>query len=308
MDLTFLGTGGAWGLPELNCDCLICRELRKKDEKRGRTSILLSGKSNLLIDCGPDAKSQLSRNMVHRIDAVLISHEHGDHYMGLDELFAYKRNAPRNAFLPIPVFLTAESLSVVQARFSYMAQMGVLEWRKIKVGEWFSQGEFSIFPFKTEHGGFARGSVGYVIAFDDQHRRQVRLVYTSDFVNMPEIPTELNRPEYLVIQSFWLNEPLQNRPHHMSFQRALFFIDRLQPKKETFLVHIGDGEMVPGDPANRMAKKYEPKEPMRPPSGIEPYPIPLNQLQWQKTVNRIVSDRDLPYKITVAQDDLCVRL
>ena len=34
MDITFLGTGGAWGVPELNCDCLICREMRRKGEKR----------------------------------------------------------------------------------------------------------------------------------------------------------------------------------------------------------------------------------------------------------------------------------
>ena len=94
----------------------------------------------------------------------------------------------------------------------------------------------------------------------------------------------------------------------MSFQKAIHFIELLKPERETFLVHIGDADMVSNDPANNLLKKYEPKEPMRPPSGGDPYPIPLDQEQWQKTVDRITSDRDIPYKITVAYDDLCVRL
>ena len=66
--------------------------------------------------------------------------------------------------------------------------------------------------------------------------------------------------------------------------------------------------MVPGDPANRNAKKYAPKEPLRPPAGGDPYPIPLNQNEWQKTIEHIMTDRGLTYKITVAYDDLKIRL
>ena len=87
MKLTFLGTGGTWGLPELNCDCMICRDMRQKQEKRERTALLFSGRSNLLIDCGPDIAAQLSRHAVRRLDGVLITHEHGDHYIGLTSSF-----------------------------------------------------------------------------------------------------------------------------------------------------------------------------------------------------------------------------
>ena len=304
VDLTFLGTGAAWGLPELNCNCLICQELRRKNERRDRTSLLLSGETTLLMDCGPDAKYQLSRNNVDRIDAVLISHEHGDHYMGLDELFAYKRNSSRTAFSAIPVFLTAKSWEVVGPRFGYLENMGVIETHKIAPGKWFRYKDFNIFPFKTDHGSFAMGSVGFVVRFKNQHGIDVRLAYTSDFMGLPDIPQELIYPDYLVIQSFWLNEPRYNRPHHMSFQRAIEFIDRLKPKKDTFLVHIGDADRVEGDPANDTAKKYEPKDPLKPLKGGDPYPVPLSQSQWKETVNTIISDRGLPYHITVAHDDL----
>jgi phosphoribosyl 1,2-cyclic phosphate phosphodiesterase len=308
MNITFLGTGGAWGVPEINCDCLICREMREREEKRERTALLISNKTNLLLDCGPDIRAQLLRNGVDRIDGVLISHEHGDHYMGLDELFPYKRNVPRDAFRPIPVHLTAESWEVIGPRFAYLEQMEVIEINKIKPGKWFQQGEFDVLPFRTEHGDFAKGSVGFAVRSKDQFENEIRLVYTSDFMDIPEIHPELINPDYLIIQSFWLNEPISNRPHHMSFQRAIHFIDLLKPKKETFLIHIGDADMVKGDSANTNAKKHPPKDPLRPPSGGEPYPIPLNQEQWQKTAKRIMSDFGLPYRVTVTYDDLCVYL
>ena len=306
MEITFLGTGAAWGVPELNCDCLICREMRRRGEKRERTSLLLSNDTTLLIDCGPDARSQLSRHDIDKIDGVLISHEHGDHYMGLDELFAYKRNVPREMFRRIPVYLTAESWDVIGLRFAYLEELGVIEIRIIEPGKWFKHREFDIFSFKTGHGSFAKGSVGFLIRSNDSNGNKVSMTYTSDFNSLPEIPNDLLESDYLIIQSFWLNEPLNNRPYHMSFQRAINFIEHLKPKKETFLVHIGDADMVPADPYNDNAKKYKPKDPLRPAKGGDPYPIPLNQAQWQETVDQIMFNRELPYKVTVAHDDLCI--
>ena len=92
----------------------------------------------------------------------------------------------------------------------------------------------------------------------------------------------------------------------MSFQRALKFIKQWRPVKETFLAHIGDGDVIPGDPANRMLKKNKPGNPLRPPSGGDPYPPPLNQEQWQKVAEQIRSDFNLPCKITAAYDNLVV--
>ena len=67
MELIFLGTGGAWGIPEVKCECLICRELRKKGEKRDRTSFLLRGESNLLVDCGPGIRAAINEQVAKTI-------------------------------------------------------------------------------------------------------------------------------------------------------------------------------------------------------------------------------------------------
>jgi len=74
----------------------------------------------------------------------------------------------------------------------------------------------------------------------------------------------------------------------MSFQRAPGFIDRWAPKHRTCLVHIGDGDPVPG--------------------GGGPYPIPRCGEEWQALVDRIVRDRGLSHAIVVAGDGLRVAL
>ena len=306
MELTFLGTGAAWGLPELACDCKTCETMRAKQEKRTRTSLLLRGKATLLIDCGPDAREQLKRHAVSHIDAVFISHEHNDHYIGLDELFAYLRNRPDGTFAPIPVFLTEPTCRVVRQRFAYLEDMKVIKNEIVEPGIWFRIKEFEGFPFDTDHGAFARGSVGFLVRIREDQGRTTSIVYTSDFKDIPEMPDELVGPDYLVMQCFWLNEPANNRPSHMSFQSALSFIEAIRPKKGVYLVHMGDADMIPGDPANHYKKKYAPADPLISPANGEPYPIPMNQNQWQAIVNRIVSDRNLSYNVTVAYDGLTV--
>ncbi|MFZ7113229.1 MAG: MBL fold metallo-hydrolase [Desulfatiglandales bacterium] len=308
LDLIFLGTGGAWPIPELGCDCRICREMRRKKEQRKRTALLLRGQGTLLIDCGPDIASQLAEYNPGKPDGVLITHEHGDHYLGLDALSSYKRSCPRDRYVPIPVFITPKSLEVVGAHFGYLEQSGVIRFRLIEPGRPFSFMDFHLLAFKTNHGGFAPGSVGYVIECPGTKGEVVRLVYTSDLVDLPVSPRALFDPDYLIIQSFWFNEPRENRANHLSFQRAVDYIRQWNPRKETFLVHIGDGDAVPGDPANAMAKKIEPADPLSSPSSGTPYPVPLNQEQWQEGVNRVMTEHKLPFKVTVAYDHLCVSL
>ena len=308
MELVFLGTGAAWGLPELNCTCKICEEMRRKGEKRTRTALFLKGASSLLIDCGPDIRSQLALLRHQGPEGVLITHEHGDHYIGLDELFVYKRLAPRGTFQPIPVYLSSASWEIIRRRFDYLEDMGVIQTVFVEPGRWFTHRGYRLFPFKTDHGSFAAGSLGFLIRGPRSDGEEVTLLYTSDFMELPDIPKEILHPDYLVIQSFWLNEPEENRPRHMSFQRAMEFISRLEPQKATFLVHMGDADMVPGDPANAMLKKYRPLDPLKPPGSDTPYPIPMNQEQWQEAVNRILRDRNLDYRIIVAKDGLNVPL
>ncbi|MBS1237744.1 MAG: metal-dependent hydrolase, beta-lactamase superfamily, partial [Deltaproteobacteria bacterium] len=191
-------------------------------------------------------------------------------------------------------------------RFGYLEQMGVIRVHEVTPKSFSPVAGFDVFPFRTEHGAFARGSVGYLIK--SRSSTPFRLVYTSDFMSLPEIPEEIVHPDYLILQCSRLNEPVKNTPQLMSFQRALEYMKLLMPTREIFLVHIGDGDQVPGDPTNTMTKKREPANPLTPPGSSHPYPIPMNQDQWQSVVNQILSDYHLNFKCTVARDGLTLSL
>lgn len=99
MKLKFLGTGTSQGVPVIGCDDEVCLSTDKKD-KRFRTSALITtdAQKKILIDCGPDFRMQMLDNRERNVDAVLITHEHTDHVMGLDDLrpiiFRQKKEMP----------------------------------------------------------------------------------------------------------------------------------------------------------------------------------------------------------------------
>ena len=93
-----LGTGTSTGVPLVGCGCETCTSGDPRDI-RTRTSALLGlPGGHLLIDTTPDLRSQLLREKIGRVDAVLFTHDHVDHVYGLDDLrplcFATGRSIP----------------------------------------------------------------------------------------------------------------------------------------------------------------------------------------------------------------------
>lgn len=84
--LTFLGTGTSQGVPIIGCSCAVCRSTDPRD-KRFRSSALVEyGGLKILIDAGPDFRSQMLRAGVNHLDAILLTHDHRDHTGGLDDV------------------------------------------------------------------------------------------------------------------------------------------------------------------------------------------------------------------------------
>lgn len=73
----------------IGCDCVVCSSANQKD-KRLRSSILVqSEKTTLVVDTTPDFRTQMLRENVKRLDAVIFTHPHKDHIAGLDDIRAY---------------------------------------------------------------------------------------------------------------------------------------------------------------------------------------------------------------------------
>src|SRR5689334_1112892 len=94
--LTFLGSGTSMGIPTLGCGCEVCVSATpaephlappKPRNRRTRPSILVSyNERNVVIDTGPDFHAQAVRENLRRVDAVLYTHGHADHVLGMDDL------------------------------------------------------------------------------------------------------------------------------------------------------------------------------------------------------------------------------
>ena len=83
--LTFLGTGTSQGVPIIGCRCEVCTSKDLRD-KRFRASVLVEYCGhNILVDAGPDFRSQMLRAGVSHLDAILLTHNHRDHTGGLDD-------------------------------------------------------------------------------------------------------------------------------------------------------------------------------------------------------------------------------
>ncbi len=305
-EIIFLGTGSAWRVPEHNCECLICQKMKELSEERTRSSLFVKTSKGILIDCGPDLLDQMKAQKLERPDVVLITHEHGDHFLGLDDLFAFKRTVPANSWNTIPVYASDLTWKAIEARFSYL--LGTLIEKRIAVpGEPIDYFQDRIIPFKTDHGVSAPGSIGYVIETFERGKSK-RIVYTSDFVGLPSEPDFIKNADALVFQAHWLNEPDVNKPSHMSFQRGLDFIRRWTPHGKVYLTHISGSDIVEGDPKNNTSKKPKCSHPLVHPLTGVTYHVPRCQSEWDAVVQAISADYELGCNVFTAFDGLKVTL
>ncbi len=305
MNLVFLGTGSAWTVPEYGCDCVICKRMTQLGERRTRSSIFLDGLEKILVDCGPDIREQMTRHRLPKMDAVLITHEHGDHYLGLDELLSFRRCADRDRWQAIPVYATEETWKSVEVRFGYLLDT-LVEKRLAVPGLPLEGLTTRVIPFKTDHGPFPKGAVGYTFFYGEWNEK--KLVYTSDFKSISSNEELLGAADTLVMQANWFNEPEFNRPSHMSLQRGLELLRKWAPKGAVYLIHISDSDWVEGDPANNCLKKRPPLDPLKNPRTGQAYPVPTCQREWESVADRIVHDYELNFPIRVSHDGLIVPL
>lgn len=114
--LTLLGCGTSTGVPLPGCRCSVCRSTDPRNN-RLRTAAHLSSSAGLsvLIDAGPDLRQQVLRKGIEHLDAVLFTHAHADHILGIDDLRAFNF-VSRQA---IPCYASEETAAGIRSLFDY---------------------------------------------------------------------------------------------------------------------------------------------------------------------------------------------
>ena len=116
MRLTILGCGTSSGVPRIGGDWGECDPADPRN-RRTRASILIESQTTrILVDTGPDLRTQLLAANVGHIDAVIWTHEHADHTHGIDDL----RQVFHLRGSPVPGYARRETLEVLDLRFHYV--------------------------------------------------------------------------------------------------------------------------------------------------------------------------------------------
>lgn len=113
MRITFLGTGTSHGIPVLGCSCPVCTSSDEHD-RRYRSSIMVEEKNTVIvIDTGYEFRLSALRAGLTRLDAVLYTHSHSDHLMGLDDLRVFTREHS------LPIYGSGRTIEHISKVFDY---------------------------------------------------------------------------------------------------------------------------------------------------------------------------------------------
>src|SRR5580698_7292120 len=123
LKITVLGSGTSSGVPTIGCFCEVCRSSDPRDNRLRPSILIRYGGRSVLIDTTPDFRTQALRAKLNRLDAILFTHEHADHIMGLDDVrpFNFRQKSA------IPIFGSEPTLDAIRQTFHYIFAEGTPE-------------------------------------------------------------------------------------------------------------------------------------------------------------------------------------
>ena len=228
--LTVLGSGTSMGVPTIGCDCAVCRSPDPRD-RRTRPSVMISYRDPrdnaryVLIDTTPDFREQALRERITQLDAVLYTHTHADHILGIDDLrpLTYKHIPGK-----LPLYATPRAGEFLRNTFRYIFEAKYKFGGLPQVDLYPIDGPVELFgarfePLTVIHGdtpilGFRFGSAAYL---------------TDHSEVPPETLEKLRDLDILFLDA------LRYKPHptHSTVEQSLKIVEEVKPKR-AFFTHI----------------------------------------------------------------------
>jgi phosphoribosyl 1,2-cyclic phosphate phosphodiesterase len=207
----------------IGCDCDTCRSTDPRD-KRWRASVYVETDDGhaLLVDAGPDVRAQALTFNVRRVDAIVFTHGHADHIMGLDDVRRFNAIQQR----PMPCFGDAATLNDLRRTFFYVFDPstprggGVPQLELFRIVGPFCVGRQEIVPVPIFHG--QRQILGL---------RMGNFAYLTDCSRIPDESWPLLEGLDLLVL-----DALREAPHptHLSLSEAVDVTRRIAPRRACF--------------------------------------------------------------------------
>ena len=221
-----LGSGTSHGVPMIGCTCAVCLSTDPRD-RRSRPSIYVEveGGPAILVDTSTDLRQQALTHRISRVDAILFTHSHADHIMGLDDVRRF--NVMQSG--AIPAYADERTASDLRRTFAYVFNPpsekggGIPQLSLTTIDGRFNIGGVGIQPVPLFHGtrpilGFRLGSFAYLTDCNRLADEAWSLIEGVDILIL---------------------DALRHRPHptHFSVAEALQVVERAKPR-QTYFTHI----------------------------------------------------------------------
>lgn len=226
VEVIIMGSGTSHGVPMIGCRCPVCLSPDPRDRRTRAGIFVRIGLARLLIDTTPELRLQCIANDIREVDAVLFTHHHADHVVGLDDLRRFNWIMRQ----PMPCYGAVETLAALRRMFSYAFDhtpdsphsRPELALEPISHEPFFVKGE-SIIPIPLLHGktdvfGFRMGD----------------FAYCTDCSFISESSFDLLRGVKVLVL-----DALRNRPHpaHFNLGQAVDAARRINAG-QTYFTHI----------------------------------------------------------------------
>ena len=226
LQIEFLGTGTSTGVPQLLCQCPVCRSTSHRDHRLRCSAIVRYQGKSLLIDCSPDFRQQMLTASDQKLDALLVTHIHYDHVGGIDDLRAYCANRH------FPVVARQDVIDDLRVRLPYCFAehpypgVPLLDCTAISDADPFQVEGITVQPIPVMHYrlpivGFRIGPLAYIT--------DCKTISDEQIARLRNIPM-------LVINA------LRIEPHlsHMHLEKTLDVVSHIAPG-QAYLTHMSHG-------------------------------------------------------------------
>lgn len=221
-----LGSGTSHGIPTLGVT-YPPEFLANPKNHRSRSSLMLCGPTgNLLVDCAPEMRLQVTSLGITRIDAVVITHSHADHVMGMDDL----RSLCGQTGQPVLVYTLEQHAQDIRRIFAYAfrdhpPEVLVPRFDIREIPEVFEVGGMEVLSFIVEHG--PTRVIGLRVA---------SFAYVTDVSRIPPAAeAKLHGLEYLVLDAV----RYKAHPNHFNLAQAIDEAARIGANR-TYFTHLSD--------------------------------------------------------------------